>query len=187
MTICISGCWRIQKHHFAAVQSETEAFESINISAAGRKPALRITIANRNTISWMNYSVYLLPFCPTDMPWYTFRPKIWENDGWEGVAFFLRLCYDCRKQCNMRDESCLFHTWHSQLYCIVFNCFFRQDDCYLESVSLPNLHQRNAAMYKVKVGGMKSVENDSSDDNGIRAYMVCSYMAYLRPLLRYRV
>ena len=62
MTICISGCWRIQKHHFAAVQSETEAFESINISAAGRKPALRITI------SWMNYSVYLLPFCPTDMP-----------------------------------------------------------------------------------------------------------------------
>ena len=68
MTICISGCWRIQKHHFAAVHSETEAFESINISAAGRKPALRITIANRNTISWMNYSVYLLPFCPTDMP-----------------------------------------------------------------------------------------------------------------------
>ena len=42
-------------------------------------------------------------------------------------------------------------------------------------------------MYKVKVGGMKSVENDSSDDNGIRPYMVCSYMAYLRPLLRYRV
>ena len=41
--------------------------------------------------------------------------------------------------------------------------------------------------HKVKVGGMKSVENDSSDDNGIRAYMVCSYMAYLRPLLRYRV
>lgn len=68
-----------------------------------------------------------------------------------------------------------------------FNCFFRQVDYYLESVSLPNLHQRNAAMYKVKVGGMKSVENDSSDDNGIRAYMVCSYMAYLRPLLRYRV
>ncbi len=64
MTICISGCWRIQKHHFAAVQSETEAFESINISATGRKPALRITIANRNTIS----CVYLLPFCPTDMP-----------------------------------------------------------------------------------------------------------------------
>lgn len=62
-----AGCWRIQKHHFAAVQSETEAFESINISAAGRKPALRITIANRNTISWMNDSVYLLPFCPTDM------------------------------------------------------------------------------------------------------------------------
>ena len=65
--------------------------------------------------------------------------------------------------------------------------FFRQDDYYPESVSLPNLHQRNAAMYKVKVGGMKSVENDSSDDNGIRPYMVCSYMAYLRPLLRYRV
>lgn len=64
MTICISGCWRIQKHHFAAVQSETEAFESINISATGRKPALRITIANSNTISWMNYSVYLLPFAP---------------------------------------------------------------------------------------------------------------------------
>lgn len=101
MTICISGCWRIQKHHFAAVQSETEAFESINISATGRKPALRITIANRNTISWMNDSVYLLPFYPTDMPWYTPRPKIWENDGWEGVAFFLRLCYDCRKQCNI--------------------------------------------------------------------------------------
>ena len=68
MTICISGCWRIQKHHFAAVQSETKAFESINISATGRKPALRITIANRNTISWMNDSVYLLPFYPTDMP-----------------------------------------------------------------------------------------------------------------------
>lgn len=27
-----------------------------------------------------------------------------------------------------------------------FNCFFRQDDYYLESVSLPNLHQGNAAI-----------------------------------------
>lgn len=33
----------------------------------------------------------------------------------------------------------------------------------------------------------KSVENDSSDDNGNCSYMVCSYVAYLRPLLRYRV
>ena len=31
------------------------------------------------------------------------------------------------------------------------------------------------------------MENDSSDDNGNRSYMVCSYVAYLRPLLRYRV
>lgn len=64
MTICISGCWRIQKHHFAAVQSETEAFESINIFAAGRKPALRITIANRNTISWMNDRFICCLFVP---------------------------------------------------------------------------------------------------------------------------
>ena len=33
----------------------------------------------------------------------------------------------------------------------------------------------------------KSVENDSSDDNGNCSYMVCSYVACLRPLLRYRV
>ena len=42
-------------------------------------------------------------------------------------------------------------------------------------------------IYNVKEGGMKSVENDSSDSNGNRPYMVCSYVAYLRPLLRYRV
>ena len=53
--------------HIRQQPTAAEAFESINISAAGRKPALRITIANRNTISWMNDSVYLLPFCPTDM------------------------------------------------------------------------------------------------------------------------
>ena len=31
------------------------------------------------------------------------------------------------------------------------------------------------------------MENDSSEDNGKRSYMACSYVAYLLPLLRYRV
>ena len=34
---------------------------------------------------------------------------------------------------------------------------------------------------------MKSVKNDSSDDNDNHAYMVCSYVAYLRLLLRHWV
>lgn len=98
------------------------------------------------------------------------------------LRFFFDYAMIAANSAIWRDESCLF-----QAVLHRFQLLFRQDDYYPESVSLPNLHQRNAAMYKVKVGGMKSVENDSSDDNSIRPYMVCSYMAYLRPLLRYRV
>ena len=34
---------------------------------------------------------------------------------------------------------------------------------------------------------MKFVKSDSSDDNGNHSYMVCSYVAYLRLLLRHQV